>query len=114
MSSKDINKLVPELQSLYYTFLLKCKGAGLDFVVTCTTRTLDEQKALVEQGKSKTMNSKHLTGKAFDIVAIKDGKPTWKFEDYKRYADVSPVDLVWGGSWKKFKDGCHFELREVE
>lgn len=113
MSSRDITKLVPRLVDLYCLFLEECHRQGLKFVVTCTTRTKEEQAELVRAGKSRTMKSKHLDGKAFDIAVIKNGKVSWDFEDYKPYGKIGEsVGLAWGGNWKTFKDGPHFELRE--
>lgn len=113
MPSRRLVDLTLPTQKLYYAFELACDNAGLDFVLTCTLRTLEEQKILVKQKKSKTMNSKHLTGEAFDIMVIKNGKPTWVFTDYLPYGAIGrDVGLKWGGDWKRFKDGCHFEITE--
>ena len=38
-----------------------------DITVTSGKRSLQEQRILVEKGVSKTLNSKHLTGKAIDF-----------------------------------------------
>lgn len=114
MSSRQISKLVPELVNLFFEFEYQCHKQGLEFIVTCTTRTEEEQKALVLAGKSRTLKSKHLTGKAFDIAVMKDGKVTWDFDDYKPYGAIGEkVGLIWGGSWKRLKDGPHFELKET-
>lgn len=114
MSSRDIGELVPELVKKYYDFYMGCHTAHRDYIVTCTRRTPEEQKILVEQRKSKTMNSKHLEGKAFDIAVIKDGKVSWKFDDYKPYGIIGEsIGLKWGGNFKGgFRDGPHFELKE--
>jgi len=111
MSSREIKNLVPALADKYTEFADTCFDLGLKFIVTCTTRTKEEQAELVRTGKSKTMKSKHLEGKAFDIAVIKNGKVTWEFDDYIPYGKIGEsIGLVWGGSWKNFKDGCHFEL----
>jgi peptidoglycan L-alanyl-D-glutamate endopeptidase CwlK len=114
MPSREIGRLISELQVKYYQFESRCRERGMDFIVTCTTRTLSEQKELVAAGKSKTMNSKHLTGHAFDIAVMKHGKPSWKFEDYAPYGVIAEeLGLTWGGSWKRFKDACHIEMKET-
>ena len=114
MPRREINKLTPDMQTLYYRFESKCKDAGLDFIVTCTTRTIEEQKQLVASGKSKTMNSKHFIGKAFDIAVMKNGKVSWVFSDYAPYGVIGEsIGLEWGGNWKRFKDGPHFQLKEA-
>ena len=93
------------------------KESPLDFSITEGLRTKERQKALFDAGKSQTMNSRHLTGKAVDIAVIKDGEVTWDFKYYQLVADhikkVSKdlkIDIVWGGDWQSFKDGPHFEL----
>lgn len=93
------------------------KESPLDFSITEGLRTKERQKALFDAGKSQTMNSRHLTGKAVDIAVIKDGEVTWDFKYYqlvadhiKKVAKELQIDIVWGGDWQSFKDGPHFEL----
>jgi peptidoglycan L-alanyl-D-glutamate endopeptidase CwlK len=93
------------------------KESPLDFSITEGLRTKERQKALFDAGKSQTMNSRHLTGKAVDIAVIKDGEVTWDMKYYQQAADhikkvakELKIDLVWGGDWQSFKDGPHFEL----
>lgn len=90
----------------------------VDFRVVEGLRTLERQKRLFAEGRSQTLKSKHLVGLAVDLVAIVDGRITWEWRPYevlaeamKRAAkDVGVTDLVWGGDWKTFKDGPHFQL----
>ena len=91
---------------------------GYTFIITEGLRTLERQKQMVAEKKSKTMNSKHLTGNAVDIAVVKNGEVTWNFAEYKKVADVfkkyakeSGVSISWGGDWTNFKDGPHFELK---
>ncbi|MDX0455496.1 M15 family peptidase [Sinorhizobium medicae] len=89
----------------------------VDFTVLEGVRTLATQKAYVARGSSKTMRSRHLTGHAVDLVPIVDGKPSW---DWKVYHQIAPaikqaakelgVALEWGGDWKSFPDGPHWQL----
>lgn len=88
-----------------------------DFSITEGLRTATRQQRLVDEGKSKTLNSRHLTGHAVDIVVLDAGKANWEFAYYKEVADhikkvaaKNGVALVWGGDWVTFKDGPHFEL----
>jgi peptidoglycan L-alanyl-D-glutamate endopeptidase CwlK len=46
------------------------KESPLDFSITEGLRTKERQKELFSAGKSQTMNSRHLTGKAVDIAVI--------------------------------------------
>lgn len=88
------------------------------FVVIEGLRTVERQRQLVAQGASKTMNSRHITGHAVDIVPIgPEGQPAFDWPLYHRLAPVVKqaaqelgVRIVWGGDWRTFKDGPHFEL----
>ena len=93
------------------------KESPLDFSITEGVRTKERQQALFDSGKSQTMNSRHLSGKAVDIAVIKDGEITWDFKHYQTVADHIKsiakdmgVEIVWGGDWKSLRDGPHFEL----
>jgi len=88
----------------------------IDFTVTEGLRTKERQAQLVKAGASKTMNSRHITGHAVDVAAWVDGV-RWDWGLYpkiavafkKAAADLG-VPIVWGGDWKSFRDGPHFEL----
>ncbi|MBF1195409.1 MAG: M15 family peptidase, partial [Fusobacterium periodonticum] len=63
------------------------KESPYDFSITEGIRTMKRQIELVAQGKSKTLKSYHLKGKAVDIAVWIDGKITWDFKYYKEVAD---------------------------
>jgi peptidoglycan L-alanyl-D-glutamate endopeptidase CwlK len=94
------------------------QDSPLDFSVIEGLRTLDRQKQLVASGASQTLNSRHLTGHAVDLLPIgPDGKGAFDWPLYdqlgpavKKAASDLGIELDWGGDWKKFKDGPHFEL----
>ena len=93
------------------------KETAVDFTVTEGLRTPERQQQLVNDGFSQTMKSKHLTGHAVDLVAIVNGKVSWDKEHYpeiaramKKAADDQQVKIRWGGDFKSFFDGPHFEL----
>ena len=113
-SSEKLSQVHPDLQRVFNEAI---KDSPLDFSITEGIRTRERQKALFDAGKSKTMNSRHLVGKAVDIAVIKDGEVTWDMKYYqlvadhvKKVAKEQGVDIVWGGDWQSFKDGPHFEL----
>ncbi|MXF06699.1 M15 family metallopeptidase [Escherichia coli] len=90
----------------------------VDFGITEGLRTKERQKQLVAEGKSQTMNSRHLTGEAVDVVAYVDGKVSWDWPLYEaiarafyQAADELNTPIVWGGSWTTLKDGPHFQLK---
>lgn len=71
----------------------------------------------MKAGASKTMNSRHLTGHAVDVVALIDGAVRWDWPLYdliakafKAAAKAEGVPLEWGGDWPRFRDGPHFQL----
>lgn len=93
------------------------KETKIDFTVTEGLRTPERQQQLVNDGFSQTMKSKHLTGHAVDLVALVDGKVSWDKKHYpeiaramKKAADEQQVKIRWGGDFKSFFDGPHFEL----
>lgn len=81
-------------------------------------RSLEEQRANVAKGWSKTMNSQHLHGLAVDVRA--DGDPAVGALNRAKYAEInraiqqasreSKVPVKWGGNWPGFPDVPHFEL----
>lgn len=91
--------------------------SDVDFMVTEGLRTKERQKQLFAAGASKTLNSRHITGHAVDLAALVGGQIRWDWPLYARIAyamkmaaDELKVKIVWGGDWKSFKDGPHFEL----
>jgi len=85
-----------------------------DFTVIEGVRDINRQRQLVKSGASTTMNSRHLTGHAVDIAPW---PISWEWEDFypieeamKLAADELGIDLEWGGDWKSFKDGPHWQL----
>lgn len=89
----------------------------VDFMVVEGKRTLDRQKKLVSEGKSTTMNSRHLSGHAVDLAAYVDGDLEWGAPEHdavatamKEAAGELGYELEWGGDWKSFIDPPHFQL----
>lgn len=93
------------------------KETTVDFTVLEGLRTPERQQQLVNDGFSQTLKSKHLTGHAVDLVALVDGKVSWDKQYYpeiaramKKAAEQQQVNIRWGGDFKTFFDGPHFEL----
>ena len=105
----------------------------LSFVVIEGLRTKARQAELVKAGASQTMNGRHLTGHAVDLMATVGGKGRWDWGLYLRLAELMKaaalaegVPIRWGGTWgalsaletpitaaklhKRFPDGPHYEL----
>lgn len=78
----------------------------IDFAVIEGLRTTQRQRELVAAGASQTMNSKHLTGKAVDLMAYIGNRASWEFSVYDDIADAMKlaaieidVPICWGGAW---------------
>lgn len=91
--------------------------SAIDFVITEGVRTLEWQQALVASGASTTMKSRHLTGHAVDVAAFVGKELRWDWplygkiaETVKAAAKLENVQIEWGGDWKSFPDGPHFQL----
>lgn len=89
----------------------------VDFGITEGLRTKERQKELVAKGASRTMNSRHLTGHAVDVVAYIGSEVRWDWPLYPKIAAAfrqaakeERVPITWGGDWPKLRDGPHFEL----
>lgn len=121
-SLRNLTGIHPDLRRVMDRAL---QDAPFAFIVTEGLRTIERQHELVRIGASKTLNSRHITGHAVDLVPFvdidKDGKvETEEMYSWPLYHRLAPairaaaakenVALVWGGSWVKFRDGPHWEL----
>lgn len=126
-SEKSLSGVHPALvKVIRKTAELIDDDSELKFIVTEGLRTLERQKQLLADGKSKTLNSKHITGHAVDLAVwfdydkdkvVDSNEISWKFEFYKRLNDIVQqaanecnVEVEWGGSWKSFVDCPHFQI----
>lgn len=84
--SRKLDDLDPKFRVLAVELLARCVESGLQVKIITTKRTAAEQKILVEGGFSWTSNSKHLYGKAMDLVPLEvinkknwdPSNPVWK------------------------------------
>lgn len=117
LSSKSLERLAtvePDLQRIVKRALL---WSAVDFSVIEGIRTIERQRLLFAAGKSQTMHSNHLTGRAVDLAAYVNGGISWDSRFYfdiysgmQKAADLYDVAIRWGGHFKTFKDYVHFEL----
>jgi peptidoglycan L-alanyl-D-glutamate endopeptidase CwlK len=114
VSLDRLSKVHPDLQRV---ILRADKNSPLPFIITEGIRTMERQKLLVEKGASRTMKSRHLTGHAVDLAALVGDEVRWDWPLYKTLADTvkaaavtEGVPIEWGGDWRTFKDGPHFQL----
>lgn len=94
----------------------------IDFTVLEGVRSVATQKKYVASGASKTMKSRHIPAPngyahAVDLGALLNGKVNWSWPLYHKIAAAMKqsalelkIPIEWGGDWKSFKDGPHFEL----
>lgn len=124
--SRRITDLIPPVQEKFLLFQSLMEAAGINFIVTSTLRTQEEQNALYAQGRTKpgkivtwTRNSRHASGRAFDITILINGKLCWNPEldadgdgisEYTEAGNIGKlIGLEWGGDFMHV-DACHFEL----
>lgn len=119
-----IASLASRLQPIAREFVQRARAAGYQIVLASGTRTMEEQRALYDQGRTKSGkivtnaqagDSAHNFGLAFDFAfGNAFGRPTWP-EDGP-WAAVAAIGkqlgLVWGGDWKTFKDRPHLEVAD--
>ncbi|MEQ5240019.1 M15 family metallopeptidase [Proteus terrae] len=114
-SEENLRGVHPDLVKVVHRAL---EIADIDFMVIEGKRNEARQRQLVASGKSQTMSSRHLTGHAVDCAPLVNNQIPWNDWSYfKKVADAMMqaakefgVDVEWGGNWKTFKDGPHFQL----
>ena len=113
-SLRSLKGIHPDLRRVIDRAL---QESPLDFSVIEGLRTKERQRKLVASGASKTMNSRHITGHAVDLLPIGPNGPAFDWPLYhklgpavKAAAEVEGVAIAWGGDWRSFKDGPHFQL----
>ena len=126
------NRLISAHPDLARVIKRAAELTTVPFRVGETIRSRERQMQLVAGGKSTTMNSRHLAHKvdgksrAVDLIAfpdldkdgvIDDNELSWIWNYYaqiakavKQAAAELKIPIEWGGDWKTFKDGPHFQL----
>lgn len=81
---------------------------AVDFGVIEGIRTPARQRELMQAGASQTMNSRHLSGHAIDVMAYVGTEGRWDsglYYEIARAFQVAAKELViplrWGGSWMR-------------
>lgn len=108
-----LDRLEPRTAEAAWWLVYAARVAGFPVVITSSARTLEEQRAYVAQGVSRTLASKHLEGKAFDIDWFgwdRDDVPPWFWNLIGPWAERE-LHLRWGGRWTQPFDPGHFEAR---
>lgn len=117
LSKKSLDRLSGVHPDLVRVVKRAIELTDVDFAVLEGVRSKARQEQLVAAGASKTMNSRHITGHAVDLGAIVGGSVRWDWPLYAKVAAVVKkaaaelsVPIEWGGDWRTFKDGPHFQL----
>lgn len=134
LSERDERRLIgvhPDLIKVVERAAELVIAPELKFFVLEGLRTQAQQVENVRKGVSQTLRSRHITGHAVDLMPWHDrdgdsivdaDEIDWKnLPSFKAVAtlikraarDVS-VPIEWGGDWRSFYDGPHFQLPEDE
>lgn len=127
MSSRKISDLKLHVQPHAYAWLHKCFVKGIDVIITCTTRTQEEQDELYSRGRSVagkivtwTLKSKHTEGVAIDFAIVKDGKAIWDIKadinenSIPDYTEVGKMAEEEGFQWGITVNGKHTDLCHIQ
>ena len=108
LSSRSMKKLKGVNEGLVAVVKDAIGITKVDFGVTFGLRTLEEQKKLYESGRSQTMKSKHLEGRAVDLVAYFGSDISWELNVYDDICDAmaeaarkNDVAIKWGAAWSE-------------
>tara|TARA_B110000858_G_scaffold152684_1_gene173970 strand:+ start:676 stop:1128 length:453 start_codon:yes stop_codon:yes gene_type:complete len=108
LSQRSIDKMDGVDKSLVGVVKRAIELTKIDFGVIYGMRTIQEQENLVAAGKSQTMKSKHLVGRAVDLMAYVDGKGCWELNVYDDLCDAMKeaakelgVAIKWGAAWSE-------------
>lgn len=121
LSKKSLDRLTGVHPDLVRVVKRAIEITTVDFAVLEGVRSKSRQEQLVKAGASQTMNSRHITGHAVDLGAYVSGSVRWDWPLYHKIADAVKqaaaelgVPIEWGGDWRTFKDGPHFQLPHKE
>ncbi len=107
-----LRRLAPQTQRAAIDMVIHLRNLGVPLWISSSTRTLQQQRRLVSEGASRTLNSKHLTGQAFDVDVLgfaRDDVPLWWWQSLARLGNS--LGLLNGGRFTGLADWGHFEAR---
>lgn len=106
LSNRSLGKLEGVDERLVEVVKKAIEYTEVDFGVIQGLRTKEEQEALVAKGASQTMKSKHLEGRAVDLMAYVGNRGVWELNVYDEVADAMKkaaqecgVQIRWGAAW---------------
>lgn len=123
LSGRDLQRLIGVHPDLVRVVERAATLAPAPFMVLEGLRALARQRQYFRAGKTRTMRSRHLTGHAVDLAPLidtdgdGDREVSWNWADFrplaravKLAAEQVGVPVEWGGDWKGFPDGPHWQL----
>ena len=121
LSARSRQRLQGVHQDLVQVVERAIRLTQIDFTVLEGLRSTERQQRLFEKKATLldgvTRKSRHQTGHAVDLGALLDGEIRWDWPLYhklsramKSAAVELDTPLEWGGDWKRFPDGPHFQL----
>lgn len=130
-NSKEVFDLLPCVQLRCNSFKARAEMEvpGLKLIICSTLRDKESQDALYQIGRrgiagervvtnAKGGDSFHQYGVAFDVLPLIYGKSAYTLQDGDEVSDplwqtlgriAEEEGLEWGGRWKTFKEGPHFQ-----
>lgn len=117
--SRRLDDLSPKMRPIAYEFLARLVEAKIAVLIVTTSRTIVEQQAAVDAGVSWTMNSKHLTGDAIDVVPFRqyilhgENKLQWDDKD-PVWAKIGAIGEKIGLKWGVVRGGKRIDLGHFE
>lgn len=130
MPSRKPEDLHPDLLPLYRKFESAAAANGIDYLLTCTYRSNEEQDRLYAQGRTTSgsivtraragQSAHNFTiegkpaSKAFDVVPMEHGKPCWD-DKHPAWQELGAIGQRIGLKWygapdAKFREFPHFEM----
>lgn len=133
IENKDVpmpSKLHPTVDTAKDRLVQRAADKGIDIAITDGYRTIEEQNALYEQGRSKEGQvvthasggeSYHNYGLAIDFaLRLNNGEVIWDMEydgngngksDWMEVVAIAKdLGFDWGGDWSSFKDYPHLQM----
>lgn len=121
-SNKNLQTLCPAPQQLAQCMI---EQTTIDFTVIEGYRSQERQNKIYAKGRTKpgrkvtwTLNSRHTSARAFDIVALSGGEIDWSPAPYKeinkaaeKCASLTGIEYTWGGNFSG-RDWGHFETSQ--
>jgi peptidoglycan L-alanyl-D-glutamate endopeptidase CwlK len=121
MPSRSLADLRAPFRARAEAWAQACEQSGLDILIYCTLRSLDEQQALYAQGRTapgrivtyaRAGSSAHNFGLALDFVPLVGGKAEWRAPS-PRWEQAIQIAEAFGmesaSKWQRFKEWPHLQ-----